>query len=180
VTRLGTKELAREARLQRLAQKVDALAEKDESFLRHAREMAALRRNAAAALYAICSAFVASLNRLLARSEVILDPPDFCAEHFQEDLKTLFQVNVQGRILQIEFEASPKLVSTEELRIPYTLQGAVRAFNQEFLDRSLIEEHLLFYTLEKEGNLWRFFDARTYHTGPFDQEYLVSLLELLI
>jgi hypothetical protein len=66
------------------------------------------------------------------------------------------------------------------LRIPYTLQGVVRAFNQELLDRSLIEQQLLFYTLEKEKKMWRFFDARTYRSGPFDQEYLISLMEQLI
>jgi hypothetical protein len=163
-----------------LAQSIDALAEKDESFLRHAREIAALRRTAAAGLYAICSDFVDSLNRLLSRSEMILDPFGFPPEAFQEDAKNLFQINVQGRILQVEFEASPELVSTEDLRIPYILQGGVRAFNQELLDRSLIEEQLLFYTLEKDRKMWRFFDPRTYRSGPFDQEYLTSLMEQLI
>jgi len=170
----------RDARTKRLAQSIDALAEKDESFLRHAREIAALRRTAAAGLYAICSDFVDSLNRLLSRSEMILDPFGFPPEAFQEDAKNLFQINVQGRILQVEFEASPELVSTEDLRIPYILQGGVRAFNQELLDRSLIEEQLLFYTLEKDRKMWRFFDPRTYRSGPFDQEYLTSLMEQLI
>jgi hypothetical protein len=109
-----------------------------------------------------------------------LDPPEFPPDAFQEDAKNLFQINVQGRILQVEFEASPELISTEDLRIPYTLQGVVRAFNQELLDRSLIEEQLLFYTLEKDKKMWRFFDARTYRSGPFDQEYLISLMEQLI
>ena len=156
------------------------LAEKDENFLRHAREIAALRRTAAAGLHAICSGFVKSLNRLLSRCELVLDPPEFPPEAFQEEGKNLFQINVQGRILQVEFEVSPELISTEDLRIPYTLQGAVRAFNQGLLDRSLIEEQLLFYTLEKEKKMWRFFDSRTYHSGPFDQEYLISLMEQLI
>jgi len=44
----------------------------------------------------------------------------------------------------------------------------------------LIEEQLLFYTLEKDRKMWRFFDARTYRSGPFDQEYLASLMEQLI
>jgi hypothetical protein len=163
-----------------LAQSIDVLAEKDENFLRHAREIAALRRTAAAGLHAICSGFVKSLNRLLSRCELVLDPPEFPPEAFQEEGKNLFQINVQGRILQVEFEVSPELISTEDLRIPYTLQGAVRAFNQGLLDRSLIEEQLLFYTLEKEKKMWRFFDSRTYHSGPFDQEYLISLMEQLI
>ena len=180
MNRLGSQVQVRDARTKRLAQSIDALAEKDESFLRHAREIAALRRTAAAGLYAICSDFVDSLNRLLSRSEMILDPFGFPPEAFQEDAKNLFQINVQGRILQVEFEASPELVSTEDLRIPYILQGGVRAFNQELLDRSLIEEQLLFYTLEKDRKMWRFFDPRTYRSGPFDQEYLSSLMEQLI
>ena len=60
------------------------------------------------------------------------------------------------------------------------MKGAVRAFNQALLDRKLIEEQLLFYTLEKEKRLWRFFDPRTYRSGVFDQEYLVTLMEQLL
>jgi len=180
VSRLASREQVRDARFKRLAQSIDALAEKDEGLLRHAREIAALRRAAAAGLYAICSGFVGSLNRLLARCELVLDPSEFSPEAFREDGKNLFQINVQGRILQVEFEVAPELVSTEDLRLPYTLQGTVRAFNQKLLDRSLIEEQLLFYTLEKDRKMWRFFDARTYRSGPFDQEYLASLMEQLI
>ena len=180
MSRLASRDQVRDARFKRLAQSIDALAEKDENFLRHAREIAELRRNAAAGLHAICSGFVGSLNRLLSRSEIVLDPPEFSPNAFQEEAKNLFQINVQGRILQVEFEAAPGLISTEDLRLPYTLQGVVRAFNQELLDRSLIEEQLLFYTLEKEKKMWRFFDARTYRSGPFDQEYLISLMEQLL
>ena len=179
MSRLGNREV-RDVRLKRLARRVDGLAEKDESFLRHAREIAALRKAAAAELHTICSGLVDSLNRLLSRCEMVLDPSEFSGDAFQEDAKNLIQINVQGRILQIEFECSPDLVSTEDLRIPYTLQGAIRAFNQELLDRSLIEEQLLFYTVERSGNGWRYFDARTYRSGPFDWEYLVSLMEQLL
>jgi hypothetical protein len=180
LSRLGSREHTRDARFKRLARSIDALAEKDESFLRHAHEIAVLRRTAAAGLYAICFEFVDSVNRLLSRSEMVLTPPEFSPDAFQEDAKNLFQINVQGRILQVEFETAPELISTEDLRIPYTLHGVVRAFNQELLDRSLIEEQLLFYTLEKDKKMWRFFDSRTYHSGPFDQEYLMSLMEQLI
>jgi len=64
--------------------------------------------------------------------------------------------------------------------VPYILSGAVRCFNQQLLERDLIEEQLLFYTLEKSRNLWRFFDVRTYRSGPVDAEYLISLLEQLV
>jgi len=180
LSRLASREQVRDARIKRLAESIDALAEKDEKFLRRTREITALRRTAAAGLYAICSGFVGSVNRLLARCEMVLDPSEFSPDAFQEDVKNLFQINVQGRILQVEFEAAQELISTEDLRIPYTLQGVVRAFNQELLERSLNEEQLLFYTVEKEKKMWRFFDTRTYHSGPFDQEYLISLMEQLI
>ena len=169
-----------EARLKRLAQSIEALAEKDERRQSHAREMGALRRRAATELHAICADFVASVNRLLSHAEVTLDPAAFSEDALREDEPNLLQINVRGRILQIEFTTSTDLVSTEEFRIPYTLKGSVRAFNQMLLDKDLIEEQLLFYTLEKEKKLWRFFDARTYRSGPLDRDYLIGLMEQLL
>ena len=170
----------RDARLKRLAKSIDALAEKDEGFLRRAREIAALRQAAAADLYAICADFVGSVNRLLARMEIELDPPGFGSSSFQEDLVNLVQINVRGRILQVAFSSTPELISTEDFRVPYTLQGTIRAFNQELLEKDIIEEQLIFYTLENHKQMWRFFDARTYRSGPFDQEYLIGLMEQLL
>jgi hypothetical protein len=170
----------RDARLKRLAKSIDALAEKDEGFLRRAREIAALRQAAAVDLYAICADFVSSVNRLLARMEVELDPPGFGSSSFQEDMVNLVQINVRGRILQVAFSATPELISTEDFRVPYTLQGTIRAFNQELLEKDIIEEQLIFYTIEHHKKMWRFFDARTYRSGPFDQEYLISLMEQLL
>jgi hypothetical protein len=170
----------RDARLKRLAKSIDALAEKDEGFLRRAREIAALRQAAAVDLYAICADFVSSVNRLLARMEVELDPPGFGSSSFQEDMVNLVQIIVRGRILQVAFSATPELISTEDFRVPYTLQGTIRAFNQELLEKDIIEEQLIFYTIEHHKKMWRFFDARTYRSGPFDQEYLISLMEQLL
>lgn len=167
-------------RLKRLAKEIDALAEKDEILLRHARNIAAMRRSAATELHALCTGFVEAVNRLLARPAIELDPAEFGEESFREDLPNLIQINVRGRILQVEFEATPDLVSTEEFRIPYTLSGAVRAFNQALLDKDLIEEQLIFYTVEKDRSMWRFFDARTYRSGALDREYLISLMEHLV
>ena len=167
-------------RLERLARDIELLAEKDEHSRERAFEMRALRRAAAAELHSICSEFVHALNVLLARTRVNLDPPDFHSDAFQEDGANLLQVNVRGRILQVEFHATNELLSTEEFRVPYTLEGFVRAFNQELLDKNLIEEQLLFYTVEPDRRMWRFFDARTYRTGPFDRAYLVSLMERIV
>jgi hypothetical protein len=171
---------ARHGRLKRLAENIDSLAARDQRSLNHAREIAELRSLAAAELHSICADFVMSLNRLLSQSEVLLDPPVLPEESFRPDGGNLIQISVRGRILQIEFAVTPDLVSTEDFRIPYTMHGSVRAFNQDLLDKDRIEEQLLFYTLEREKKLWRFFDARTYRSGPFDQEYLVGLMEQLL
>ena len=180
MARIANQTLARDARLKRLAENIDKLAEKDEGFLRRVREIAALRQSAAADLYAICADFVGSVNRLLARTEIELNPPGYGSNAFHEDLANLVQINVRGRILQVSFSATAELISTEDFRIPYTLEGTVRAFNQELLDKDIIEEQLIFYTLENHKKMWRFFDARTYRSGPFDQEYLIGLMEQLL
>ena len=171
---------ARDARLKRLAQNIEALADKDERILRRAREIADVRRAAAADLYAICADFTNSVNRLLTHPAVELDPANLADDSFQEDSPNLVQINVRGRILQVSYTTTPEMVSTEDFRVPYTMHGTVRAFNQELLDKDIIEEQLIFYTIEHHKKMWRFFDARTYRSGPFDQEYLVSLMEQLL
>jgi hypothetical protein len=169
-----------QVRLERLAENIEALAKKDEAAQKHAREIIELRHLAVRELHAICSDFVTSLNQLLSHPVVHLDPPDLNSDQFREDAVNLLQINVRGRLLQIEFKATVELLSTEEFRVPYTLEGTVRAFNQTLLDKDLIQEQLLFYTLEHHRRMWRFFDARTYRSGPFDQEYLITLMEEIV
>lgn len=171
---------AREARLKKLAARIDTLAEQDARVLQDAVETAALRRAAAAELHAICADFVGRVNGLLSRDEVALAPSEFSEAAFQEEGVNLIQISVRGRILQLQFEATGELVSTEDFRVPYTLQGSARAFNQELLAKDLIEEQLIFYTVEKGRGLWRFFDARTYRSGALDQEYLIGVMEQLV
>jgi hypothetical protein len=166
--------------MKRLAQNIDALAEKDDRFQRVSRQMEQLRRAAAGELYAICREFVSSLNRLMEKGELTIDPEQFPEAAFQEDGANLIQIGVRGRILQVAFNATAELVSTEDFRVPYTLAGSVRAFNQELLEKEIIEEQLVFYTVEKERRMWRFFDPRTYRSGTFDQDYLISVMEQLI
>jgi hypothetical protein len=120
------------------------------------------------------------VNRLLPRPELELDPLEYAEDRFHDELPNLIQINVRGRILQAEFAATPELISTEDFRIPYTLSGAVRAFNQALLDKDLIEEQLIFFTVEKGKSMWRFFDPRTYRSGELDQEYLIGLMEQLL
>lgn len=167
-------------RLKRLAESIEMLAKRDEIELGRAREIIELRHLAAHELHEICLQFVGSVNQLLPQPLVRMDPPELAPDGFLEDGSNLFQINVRGRILQVEFKATAELVSTEEFRVPYTLEGTVRAFNQSLLDKDLIEEQLLFYTLESHRRMWRFFDARTYRTGAFDHEYLMSLMERIV
>ena len=171
----------RRHRLQRLARNIDALAAADDRLLRHEGEIAAMRGAAALEIYGVCADFTREINQMLLTAEVVLDPPDYGPASFHDDGLNLLQLNARGRILQIEFESTPELVSTENFRVPYILEGAVRCFNQQLLQRDLIEEQLLFYCVERGARgFWRFFDGRTYRTGPFSQDYLISLMEQLL
>jgi hypothetical protein len=167
-------------RLQRLAQRIRSLAETDERRLRRAREVEAARRTAARDLHAVCADFVEAVNGALEDRLVLLDPPEYSAAAYSDVSPNLLQINVHGRILQVTYSATAELISTEDFRIPYILEGSVRAFNQEMLAKDLIEEQPLFYTMEGNHNMWRYFDARTYRSGPFDREYLISLMEQIL
>ena len=178
--RAGNDVRIEDERLKRLAADIDALADKDFEARRRTREIAVLRAAAAVDLHRVCAAFVRELNGILVRSEVTLDPPEFEPSSFQDNGANLIQIGASGRMIEIEFESTAELLSTEDFRVPYALSGTVRAFNQAMLDRHLIEEHLLFYTVERAGNTWRYFDSRTHRTGPLGREYLVSLMEELV
>ncbi len=172
--------LGADSRLKRLAHRIEALADKDELRLRTALEMGQVRRAAAVEIHAVCAGFTEALNRLLTQRAVVIDPPEVLSEGFGDLSPQLIQINIRGRILQVAFHEPDELLSTEEFRIPYTLAGSVRAFNQELLDKDIIEEQLLFYTVEKHRKMWRFFDPRTYRSGPFDEAYLIALMEQIV
>jgi hypothetical protein len=167
-------------RLKKLAETIDALAIKDAALLEKTHRIEALRRRAATELHAICRSFVGELNRYLTQTELSFDPPAYPPESFQDPGANLFQINARGRILQVEFSSTDLLVSTENFRVPHILEGAVRCFNQDLLEQAVIEEQYVFYCLEKRHNQWRYFDARTYRSGPFDEDYLISLMEQLV
>lgn len=167
-------------RLKRLAEKIDELVARDEAEARRAKEIAQLRLQGAGELFKVCQAFVNRLNPLLVKTKLELDPPDFVADAFREDGPNVVQIHVRGRVLQIEYSAPEKLVSTENFRVPYVLEGAVRFFNQDLLDANAVEERLLFFCLERHRKGWRYFDARTYQSGPFDEHYLLGVMESII
>ena len=167
-------------RLQRLARRIRSLADTDERRVRRVHEVEAMRRAAARELHSVCDDFVAAVNGRLDDRVVLLDPPEFSAASYSDDSPNLVQINVHGRILQVAYAATAELVSTEDFRIPYILEGSVRAFNQEMLDKDLIEEQPLFYTMERDRNMWRYFETRTYRSGPFDRDYLISVMEQIL
>jgi hypothetical protein len=162
----------------RLARQIDA-ARKAERFLVNADEVASLRRRGACELHRICAEFVASVNSKL--SEVVLDfsPATYAPEMFREAGVNLIQIGSQGREMQIAFEATHQLVSTEKFLVPYVLEGEVRNYNQRMLERSEVRSLLLFFCVQEGTADWRFFDWRSRHTGPVDQALLVSLMEPL-
>ena len=178
--RSGNSTQGQDVRLRRLAEQIQALPGKDAVLRRRTDEILALRRAAVRELWETCAGLVHALNELLHEESVDLDPQSMGAETFREESPNLIQINASGRILQVEFHGSPELISTEDFRIPYTLEGSIRAFNQTLLEKDLIEEQLLFYTVEQHGAMWRFFDPRTYRSGPFDQGYLITLMEELV
>jgi hypothetical protein len=109
-----------------------------------------------------------------------MDPPAYDPAQFRDSGPNLFQISVRGRIVQVEFEATAEMLSTENFRVPYAIEGAVRAFNQALLEKESIEEQLIFCTVEKGGHSWKYFDSRTYRSGPLDEDYLAHIFELLI
>jgi hypothetical protein len=173
--------MAQQDRLSRLARQIETSAQQDEHLTLKASEIAALRRQAACAIHSVCADFVGSVNRLLPASAVLeLAPPEYPEALFRDTGINLIQINARGRVVQVAFQATEQLVSTRKYKIPYILEGEVRAYNQQMLEHTEIEDYLLYFCMEKDRNLWRVFDWRTNHSGPFDRELLVSLMERLI
>lgn len=168
------------SRFKKLAEAIEALAEKDSVLIQKTQQVASLRREAAVHLHAICAHFIEELNQQISSTKLQFDPHEYSPESFQEAGVNLLQINARGRILQIEFASTPDTISTENFRVPHILEGSIRCFNQELLEQSVIEEQFIFYCLEKKRNVWRFFDARTYRSGPFDREYLITLMEQVV
>src|SRR5947209_6826246 len=90
--RNGISAQSREVRMKRLADRIDALLEKDERRLRRGREVADMRRSAASEIHRICDEFVRSLNGMLERSAIELDPSEFDPSTFHEDNPNLMQI----------------------------------------------------------------------------------------
>ena len=172
--------MAQDDRLKRLARHLEALAKKDEALLRQTEEINALRQAAACELHKICAEFVRSVNALLPTPVLELGPDAYSPEVFRDSGVNLFQINARGRVVQIAFQATDQLVSTEDFKTPYILQGEVRTYNQEMLERVAVEIHQLYFCLEKDKNHWHYYQRRTYRGGVFSSDFLVGLMEDLI
>lgn len=171
-------QMAQEDAIVRLARQIDA-TRKAERFLVDGDAVESLRRLGASQLHAICADFVSALNGKLAEPVVELSPETYSPELFRESGVNLFQVSSQGREMQIAFEATAESVSTEKFAIPHILEGEVRTYNQQMLERSEIKSLLLFYCVEQENAAWYFFDWRTRSTGKIDAQLLARLMEPL-
>ena len=138
------------------------------------------RLRGAGDLHEICRVFVERINAKLSESAVLMDPPIFTQSHFNDGGLNLYQINLRGRLLQLEFEATDELYGTDDFRRPYVLRGAVRSFNQDFLNHNSVDEQMIFYCPSGEAAAWYFFDGRTYRTGRVGEEYLLSEMERLL
>ena len=167
-------------RLQKLVRKIEATAKQDEERLRRAQEIGRRRASAALELHATCAAFVDSVNRLLPAPMLELSPPAYTPESFRDPGTNVFQINVSGRIVHLEFQATDTPTSIEKFRVPYILEGSLRAFNQELLDMSAIPEQLLFCCLDRNRLSWLWCNPRTQQAAPLDQEHLITVLDRLV
>jgi len=166
-------------RLRNLARRISDFAKADQSRMREEAEIRSRRQQAAAELHRLCAGFVDTLNAAVEIVKLELGPQTFSAEHFLEDGWNLFQIHVSGRVIQISFRATNSLVSTEEIKQRYTLEGSIRWFNQQLIDLEDVREHRVFYLLDKKVQGWRSYDPLTRRLAPLDDDYLAGLLEEL-
>ncbi|HVW11187.1 MAG TPA: hypothetical protein VHC90_21530 [Bryobacteraceae bacterium] len=167
-------------RLDRLAQAIEAIAGRDQRLIEESALVERLREEGGAALYRVCREFVDELNARLSEPTLVIDPPDWSIENFDEDGANLYQISLRGRLLQIEYSATDEPYSTEEFRHRYVLRGGIRSFNQKFLDRDTVDEQLIFFCPHESGAEWHYFDPRTYRTGLVTTDYLAAELERLL
>jgi hypothetical protein len=166
--------------LSRLAKAIEAIGEHDRKLIDESARVDRLRAQGAVDLHEICRKFVDKLNAKLSDPAVVLDPPVFSADHYNDGGPNLFQISLRGRLLQLEFEATDELYSRDDFRQPYVLRGSVRSFNQDLLDRHGVEEQMIFYCPGNGQAFWYFLDSRTYHTGRVSEDYLISEMEQLL
>ena len=170
--------MPREDAVGRLARQIDA-ASKSERFSVDAEAVRGLRRRGAAELHRVCAEFVSSVNRNLSEAAVELAPSGYSPETLRESGVNVMQISSQGRALQITFRSTHELFSTEKFLVPYVLEGELRGFNQQMLDRMEVRSQLVFFCVNHEGAAWRFYDWRGPRSAPFDRDLLAGLMQRL-
>jgi len=159
----------------RLARQIDA-TERAERLLANVERIASLRGQGACELHRICADLVTAVNSSLSAARLELTPLDYSAEMFRERRPNLMQISSQGRQLQILFESPADLSSTEKFLIPYVLEGELRTYNQQMLERFDVRSLMIFYCVENEKASWRHFDWRTRSTGLLSVDVLANLI----
>lgn len=174
-------ESSTDQRLRRLARKLDELPARDAQRRREAEELERKQNEAARALFELCQKLAKTLNPMLKHLQIELSPETFSAGMLDGEAGMLIQLNAAGRIVQLALAAREPSPSTEHYRVPYILRGAIRWFNQEWLDRQLVQEHWLFCCLnEGAAPEWRYLDPHTRKSGALNLEYLISRFEELL
>jgi hypothetical protein len=172
--------MADDERIARLARQIGDEIRKEQHVLLTESEMLEFRRRGAMDLYAICADFTASLNQLLAPRVLEITPAEYGSEMFRGAGPNLIQLHAHGRIVQIAFQATREKYSTEKFLTPYILEGEVRAFNQEMLEKTRLRSQALFYCLEDAGHRWHYYEWLQGRTGVFGRDQLVELLERVV
>ena len=172
--------MAEEERIARLAKQISDEIRKDQHLLLSDIEVLELRRQGAAELHAVCADFAASVNRLLTPPVLELAPPEYAAGMFRNPGANLIQLNARGRIVQIAFESTPERFSTQKFLIPYILEGEVRAYNQEMLERTQVRTQALFLCIDEGRSSWRYYEWANGRTGVFGRDQLMSLMERIV
>jgi hypothetical protein len=167
-------------RLTRLASAIEALGDRDQKIIEENRNVDRLRVQGAVELHAICRRFVDDLNGKLSEPAVMLSPASYTGESFDDTGTNLFQINLRGRLLQLEFLATDEPYESDDFRSPYVMRGSVRSFSQEFLESNSIDEQMIFYCPNDGRPQWHFFDGRTYRSGELNEDYLAAELERLL
>ena len=170
--------MAQDDAVAKLARQIDA-AHQAEHARRSAEEVFALRRRGAQELHEICADFVTSVNSRLAAAALDIAPPSFGPEMFRESGVNLIQIGSQGRQMHISFQAPAQLVSTEKFAMAYVLEGEIRTFNQQMLERFEIRTRSLFCCVEEKTAVWRSFDWRSANLSVVTRDFLASLMEPL-
>jgi hypothetical protein len=167
-------------RLTRLAESIEAIGAADRKLIEETTHVDRLRAQGAMDLHRICNDFVEKVNGKLREPAILLDPRSFAEGRYNDGGLNLFQINLRGRILQIEFGATEELYEDDDFRQPYVLRGSVRSFNQDLLDHGAVGEQQIFYCPRGGKAFWHFFDGRTYRSGRIGENYLVAELERLL